>query len=432
MKTLLLLLSLLTVVFCETYLPEANNEFALNLYGSIADDLKGANMFFSPVSVSLALGMIRAGTAGQTQSQMDQVLVFDEAANSDEELYSAFRELISTLNRPGKNYTLNTANRIFGQKGYPFKQEYLSRTTDSFFSSAKEMDFIGNPEGSRTDINDWVAEKTMDKIQELLPPGKIGADTVMVLVNAIYFKAAWKLPFDADETKSMPFHAIDGSDINMDMMQIQKYFNYHDNPTLDCKILELPYVGDEVSMFILLPNDMQGLAALEEDLMDADLSDILTSGLTPQSVRVTLPKFTMTQEMNLKVLLYEMGMEDVFVPGQADLSGMSNVSNLVLSQVVHKAFIDVDEVGTEAAGATAGIVVLTSALNTPVFKADHPFMFIIWEKTTQSALFMGRLTSAPDQTPVLGDFAAQYSTDDGISLVPSIMVLLCSIFSLMI
>ncbi|ELT94637.1 hypothetical protein CAPTEDRAFT_178608 [Capitella teleta] len=423
------MLRTLVVLFClcsahASDFSDANNEFALSLYGSMAEEVDDGNLFFSPISVSLALGMTRAGAMADTKSQMSQVLALDEMVDAD--ISASFKELISALNREGKNFTLDIANRLFGRQDYVFDEAFLNECQENFMSQLEELDFAEDTEGSRTHINDWVAEQTQQKIKDLIPEGAINKETALVLVNAIYFKGLWKIPFEQSETESLPFHAIHGVDQPMEMMQSSDvHFNYKEDKQLNIKILELPYEDDDVSMFVLLPDDEQGLLVLEEDLVDSKLTELF-SGLREQRVKVALPKFQVTQSMSLKSLLVEMGMEDLFNSREADLSGINGKKDLYVTEVVHKAFIQVDEEGTEAAASTGVLIGLTAVMETPEFIANHPFMYVIWEKSTSSALFMGRLTRSTDETQPLGAFGVEYQVRDTASGVALSLAALCA------
>jgi serpin B len=404
MQTTLLILCA-CVAGIHGHLSDASNEFAINLYGSLADTIDDGNLFFSPISINLALGMTYMGARGNTQSQMNQFMALDELI--DEDIPKSYQQLIASLDRTDKNYTLNIANRLFGKQDYVFEESFLEDTEEYFSSQLEELDFAGAPEESRVHINDWVADHTQQKIKDLIPGGAIDEMTRLVIVNAIYFKAGWKFPFDEGDTEIMPFTNIKGEKQDVEMMQMSDTsFNYKEDALLNAKILEIPYKGDDASMFIILPDDEQSLRALEDDLADADLKVIFSSGFTNGMVKVTIPKFEMTQQMSLKSLLMDLGMKDLFIPGLADLSGINGQKDLSVTEIVHKAYIKVDEVGTEAAGATGVIVGITAILNKPEFKADHPFMYVVWEKHTNTALFMGRFATHPSDTTPYGAFGA--------------------------
>ena len=371
----------------------ANNDFAMDLYGQIRSSSAGKNIFFSSFSVSSALAMVYAGAKGNTKTEMANVLKFSGINTNN--VHVGFQKLFKAFNDPTNNYTLSVANAFFGRKGYPFLQTYLTIVNQYYYALLKNLDFAGNPEASRKFINDWVADNTNQKIKNLLSQGSIDGSTAAVLVNTIYFKGLWKTPFKVKETVSSSFHLATRKTMMTKMMNLAgKNFNYAEVSSLSCKILELPYAGDEVSMYILLPNSINGLAALESQLTSAKLNTAI-SMMFSTKVDVSIPKFNMTLKVQLKKMLMAMGMNDLF--RNADLSGIDGTHDLVVSKVVHKAYIDVNEEGTEAAAATAVIIRLTSTFQPKkkTFKADHPFLFFIREKVTGSILFSGRVVEPP-------------------------------------
>ncbi|KAI0213590.1 Serpin B3 [Lamellibrachia satsuma] len=371
----------------------ANNDFAMDLYGQIRSKSLGENIFFSPFSVSSALAMVYAGAEGNTKTEMGSVL---KLGNVNINVNAGFRQLFESFNDPTNNYTLSVANAFFGRRGYPFLNKYLTLVSQFYYALLKNMEFAGNPEGSRLYINDWVANSTNQKIKDLLPQGSINAMTAAVLVNTIYFKGLWMTPFDVKDTISSTFHLSPTKMMKTKMMNLAgEHFQYAEVSNLDCKILELPYVGDEVSMYILLPNTVDGLAALEAQLTSVKLRNAISS-MQQAKVDVSIPKFKMTLAIDLNCILKSMGMSDLFVSKVADLSGIDGTRNLFVSKVVHKAYIDVNEEGTEAAAATGIVVGITSVQPRPkIFKADHPFLFFIREKVTGSILFSGRVVTPP-------------------------------------
>ena len=369
----------------------ANNDFAMDLYGQIRSNSAGKNIFFSSFSVSSALAMVYAGAKGNTKTEMANVLNF--GGINDNNVHVGFRKLFEAFNDPTNNYTLSVANAFFGRKEYPFLQTYLNIVTKYYYALLKNLDFGGNPDACRKFINDWVASNTNQKIKNLLGPTAITPATVAVLVNTIYFKCLWKIQFEVKNTISSTFHLTTTKSMTTKMMKLDgKRFQYAEVSSLNCKIIELPYEGDEVSMYILLPNSINGLAALESQLTSAKLNNAI-SGMYRAKVDVSIPKFNMTLKVQLKKILMAMGIKAMF--GGGDLSGMDGTLRLFVSKVVHKAYIDVNEEGTEAAAATAVVIDYTSAELPKTFKADHPFLFFIREKVTGSILFSGRVVEPP-------------------------------------
>lgn len=364
-----------------------NNEFAFDLYKKLRG--REGNLFLSPFSISTALAMTYAGARGGTEARMAKVL---HLTLPGEELHSAFAELIRGLDegKKGRGYELVVANALWGQKGYGFLKEYLDLTRSCYGAGLHEVDFEKAAEAARKTINAWVEEKTKDKIKDLIKPGVLDSLTRLVLTNAIYFKGQWASRFKEEETKDSPFTLSSGKKINVPMMNQTEEFGYIEDG--NAKALELPYKGDRLSMVVLLPKKVNGLAGLEESLTAKKLSKWL-SAVRKQEVVVSLPRFKFTSEFGLADVLKSMGMTDAFSLPPADFSGMDGKKDLFISAVIHKAFVEVNEEGTEAAAATAVVMKLEAAMPEPipVFRADHPFLFIIRDTKTGSILFMGRV-----------------------------------------
>ena len=360
-----------------------NSRFALDLYRQLADSSEG-NLFMSPYSVSTALAMTYAGARGNTAVQMADVLQFTLPAD---DLHSAFGELIGQINDPAREgYTLSVANRLWGQRDYPFLPEFLNTVEENYGAGLERLNFIGAPEASRSAINEWVEDQTNDKIRDLLPYGSITSDTRLVLTNAIYFLGDWQYQFDPELTAEGSFFVTPQESITLPMMHQEASLRYGEYEGV--QVLELPYNNEELSLVALLPDEIDGLAALEASLTPETLDDYLGQ-LTTRDVSVRLPKFEMTSEFSLSDTLATLGMTDAFDPASADFSGITGGRDLYISMVVHKAFIQLDEEGTEAAGAT-GVIAPTGDPN-PEFHADHPFCFLIRDNLTDSILFLGRV-----------------------------------------
>lgn len=375
---------------------EGNNRFAFDLYRHLASspDSSGINIFFSPYSISSALAITCEGARGTTADEIRSVLHFPRNGTGMRE---GFAVIDAALNRGSDNYTLRTANALWAEETYPFLPEYVDAAGRWYGANATNLDFINDPEGSRQTINQWVEEQTEAKIRDLLPAGSIDALTRLVITNAIYFKGTWGQQFDPNETTDDEFRVGPNETVQVRMMQRtdeDAVFGYTETGALQA--LELPYAhGDEtrLSMLVLLPKG-DNLTAVEESL-DAGMVAELRDSLDSQRVKVYFPKFTLEAEYSLPRTLAAMGMPTVFT-GDADLSGMDGTRNLFVSDVVHKAFVDVNEEGTEAAAATGVVVNLASAPlddTTPVFKADHPFVFMIVEEDDGTILFMGRVAN---------------------------------------
>lgn len=365
------------------------NEFAMDLYGQLSE--REGNLFFSPFSVSTALGMTYAGARGETEAEMAKVFHF---TLPQDRLHAANGALIQDLNGAEKNrgYALNIANRLWGRVGDKFLDDFLEINRRDYDAEFQQMDFVSDPEGSRKTINDWVEDQTNDKIKELLKPRHIDANTVLVLTNAIYFKGDWAKQFKESATQDASFYVDADTEVTVPTMVQSDEFLLGQNKTL--QILEMPYEGDDLVMTILLPTKRHGLAEIESQLSMEKLEE--WRGLMHQGeVDVWLPKFKMTFEVELNEVLENLGMSSAF-NGSADFSGMADRGGLYISAVVHKAFVEVNEEGTEAAAATA-VVVTESAAIANEFRADHPFVFMIRDNHTGSILFMGRVTNPVDE-----------------------------------
>lgn len=365
-----------------------NNEFAVDLFHQLRAG--GGNLFFSPFSISTALAMTYAGAMGETAAEMRAVLRFTKEG---EALHRNFGQLIASLNERGEEgaYRMSVANALWGQSGINLVEKFLDLTRASYGAGLKTVDFKTDPEAARQTINAWVEEKTMDKIKELLARGVITTETRLVLTNAIYFKGKWENEFKEFQTRDELFTLIDGEEIEVPLMSQKALFDYMECE--DFQALSMPYTSDELSMVIILPREMDGVAELEKSLSADVLADCI-AGLAKQKVEVNFPKFKMTSEFNLGEPLEAMGMERAFSADLADFSGMTGRRDFFIWAVVHKAYVDVNEEGTEAAAATGLVMGVTSARpveEVPVFRADHPFLFLIRDNDSGSILFMGRV-----------------------------------------
>ncbi|NYZ76090.1 serpin family protein [Candidatus Micrarchaeota archaeon] len=376
----------------------ASNQFALELYSQYAS--QDGNIFFSPYSISTALAMTYEGARGKTAEEMQSVFHFPLDNNTRR---AGFAAIYSEINRKDKKYNLSTANALWAQKDYKFLDSYFNLISTYYGGSVTNLDFIGDTENSRITINKWVEEQTNHKIKDILPPASITELTRLVLTNAVYFKANWFIPF-LNETTEQDFRVNSTKTIKVKMMSldgdmaktssgelVSLRFNYAE--TDEAQILELFYDGNETSMLILLPkaDNLRGL----EQLLNANKLNEWKAMLKETKLDgVYLPRFKFETKYFMPKTLKDMGMKNAFDPNKADFSGMDGTKNLFISDVIHQAFIDVNETGTEAAAATAVIVNLGMAPGEPkVFRADHPFIFIIQQKNTGNILFIGRVSN---------------------------------------
>ena len=374
-------------------LVNGNSAFVFDLYQALAEE--NGNLFYSPYSISLALAMTYAGARGETEQQMADTLHF---VLSQDRLHPAFNSLDLELarrgegaeGRDGKGFRLNIVNALWGQDGYKFLSEFLDILAENYGAGLRLLDFVKAPEESRVTINDWVSDQTEGRIEDLIPQGVINDVTRLVLTNAIYFNAAWQYPFREDRTADGTFYLLDGSEVTVPMMQQTESFGYAEGEGYQA--VELPYDGRELSMVILLP-EAGGFEAFEDSL-DADRADAIVKNLTRGRVALTMPKFELESDFSLAQVLVAMGMPDAFSMA-ADFSGMDGTHELFIKDVVHKAFVSVDEAGTEAAAATAVVVAEKAMMpEEPVeVTVDRPFVFLIRDIETGTILFVGRVVN---------------------------------------
>ena len=368
-----------------------NNAFAMDLYQQLRGE--SGNLFYSPYSISLAMAMTYAGARGETAAQMAEVMRYTLAQDALHPAFNALdQELASRKIDPqagmGKGFQLNIANSLWGQKDYAFRQEFLDRLAMNYGAGMRLVDYLHDTERARLKINAWVSDQTEEKIQDLIPQGALNMETRLVLANAIYFNAAWARPFEELNTKEQLFTTLDGSEVSTSLMNQTETFRYASGA--GWQAAELPYEGHQMSMVILLP-EREGFTDFEAGLDEGQLQTILDE-MSSVKVDLYLPKFTTESEFALSKTLRAMGMLDAFSMA-ADFSGMTDTDELFISEVLHKAFVDVDEEGTEAAAATAVIMEAKAmpAIEKPVvMRVDHPFIFLIRDKTG-TILFAGRV-----------------------------------------
>ncbi len=387
----------------ETTVGQSINAFAEALYSQLQGQAGGSgNLFLSPLSISTALAMTYAGARGETATQMAAALHYNLDANT---LAGDFASLLADLNSAGQGkYALSVADALWGQQGFSFLTPFLNLLQADYGGGLHQVDFINDTEAARQIINNWVAQQTNDKIQNLIPQGAIDQYTRLVLTNAIYFKGQWATAFDANLTQNAAFTLGSGEQVQVPTMHALNSYRYMQSDGY--QVLELPYQGNRLVMDVLLPSAGSGPSALDISQLPADLNGWL-QGLSSQQVDVSLPKFQMTTQFNLNQELEALGMTDAFNSSAADFSGISS-NPLYISSVIHKAFIDVDETGTEAAAATAVICrvaccVASFAPPPIVFNADHPFLFLIRDTQSGSVLFMGQVA---DPSTTGGDASA--------------------------
>lgn len=365
---------------------KGSNAFAVDLYAQLRS--ASGNLFFSPESISMTFAMAYAGARGETAGEMARVFHF---ALPPAQLHPALGALYTGLNAHHKSYELDLADALWAQKGSSFLPAYLTLIQSNYGAAFQPVDFKTSPDGVRTTINQWVARQTNQKIKDLIAPGALNSSTRLVLTNAIYFKGTWSDPFDKAATQQEQFHVSPTQFVMTPLMHHTSNYSYYDGGTFQA--LELPYAGGGVAMIVLLPKDVAGLAAFEQSLTAAAAADWIAKLQPQDKVVVTLPRFTTTQQLELSTALSAMGMPQAF-SDTADFSGIDGKPDFTIAAAIHKAFIDVDEQGTEAAAATSIVMRATAMRYEPppiVFQADHPFVFLLLDKRTGSILFLGRV-----------------------------------------
>jgi serine protease inhibitor len=370
-------------------LVDGNTAFAFALYAQLRNT--PGNLFFSPYSISTALAMTYAGARGDTEAQMAQVLHFGKDQAQLAATFGALQRQIQQANQQ-KGIELSVANALWAQQDHAFLPAFLKLGQSDYQAKVKQVDFRTAAESARAAINAWVAQQTKDKIQNILPPGSLSAMTRLVLANAIYFKGAWASPFVKANTLIQPFHLAVDRQVDVPLMHHFDTVKYMENDSFQA--VELPYAGRELALVVLLPRKIDGCGALENQLSPVLLSRCLGQ-MRSQRVELFVPRFKMDSNFELGNTLGKMGMSDAFGP-KANLSGMDGTRDLYISAVFHKAWVEVNEEGTEAAAATAGTVNLAAMVRPPpapppVFRADHPFSFCLRDTRSGSVLFLGRL-----------------------------------------
>ncbi|XP_072008778.1 leukocyte elastase inhibitor-like [Engystomops pustulosus] len=384
----------------------AYNTFAISMYKKLIEH-NDANILFSPMSIGTVLTMLFPGTNGNTEFQMANVLNFRKPSRKSsktsdaiqiENVPQVFEEFISNIKQTSNSYSMKIANRLFSEESFHIIQQYSQLIEKHFQAKIQAMNFSQEAERSRKTINTWVEGETDGIIKEILPPDSISSLTKLVLVNAIYFKGNWESKFPEKNTEQKPFRMSKSKSKQVQMMFQRNKFNLFYIEELETKVLELPYVNTQLSMIILLPDDIKdnttGLEKLENELSYEKLKDWTNEEVMENTeVEIDLPRIHLEEKYDLKSYLTEMGLGDLFSEDKADLTGISDKGNLCVSEIFHKAFVKVNEEGTEATAATAGVVTVRMLPITVKFQADHPFLFMIRDNQTKAILFLGKFSS---------------------------------------
>ncbi len=373
-------------------LARGSNRFCLDLFGKLREQ-KG-NLVFSPASVSTALAMTWLGARGDTADELKRVMHFEGTAD---EVAGATGRLTASLGAADSGVTCNIANRLFGEKSYTFESSFLEKTASAFGAPLEPLDFVHAPDPARLHINGWVAERTEKRILDLIPERAITSEMRLVLVNAIYFLGDWGVPFVKSMTEDAPFFVSASEKRSVPLMK--RVGELRATETADADVVELPYRGDATAMLLVIPKEVDGLASVERSL-DGPLLQSITSGLEEERLTLRLPRFEVAPASALPLgrLLQALGMQSAFDPELADFTGIANppsrADRLYVGEVFHKAFVKVDEKGTEAAAATAVMIPRGGRPppSTPrEVRADRPFLFFIRDRASGLVLFMGRI-----------------------------------------
>ncbi|GAB1285327.1 Serine (or cysteine) peptidase inhibitor, clade B (ovalbumin), member 3A [Apodemus speciosus] len=380
---------------------EATTKFTLELYWQLRES--EGNIFYSPLSIMTALGMLQLGAKGNTEQQIEKALQFNEttkktteksADRHEENVHEQFQKLMTQLNKSNDAYDLKAANSIYGAKEFQFLQTFLEDIKEYYKANVESLDFAHAAEECRKKINSWVESQTNGKIKDLFPSGSLSSSTILVLVNAVYFKGQWNQQFDEKHTTEEKFWLNKNTSKPVQMMKQKNKFNFIFLEDVQAKIVEIPYKGSELSMYVLLPMEIDGLKKLEEQLTaDKLLEWTSRQNMHMVELYLSLPRFKVEQKYELPGPLEHMGMVDAFSPQKADFSGMSSTPGLMVSKVLHKSFVEVNEEGTEAAAATGVEIRKYSAQITEDFCCDHAFLFFIKQCKTNTTLFFGRMSS---------------------------------------
>jgi len=364
----------------ERSLIVGNTQFAFDLYRILHQE--GGNLFFSPYSISMALAMAYTGSDGKTEEQMASALHFEFAPYDLPPVFGALHSRL--LGRRGGNFQLHLGNSLWWQEGYALRQVYLNTFEKRFGATVESLNFLATPEKSRATINEWVSRHSNGKIKALLPPGSITSLTRLVLANAIYFRAMWKERFNADYTSNSPFHLLDGGQVTVPMMEQITPFAY--TATHEVQAVELPYIGEQFSMVVLLP--ARGQFEDFASSLTADRVMSILGHLSTKMVQIYMPRFEFRSSFELADALTELGMTDAFTLGRANFRGMTLDRATFLEDVHHQTLISVDENGTYAVAATAADMV---APDVPTVRLNRPFIFLIRDNETNTILFIGQV-----------------------------------------
>ncbi|XP_009473748.1 PREDICTED: ovalbumin-related protein X-like [Nipponia nippon] len=381
----------------------ANAEFSFDVFKELKVHYANDNIFYSPLSIIAALAMVYLGARGNTEYQMEKVLHFDKIAGlggtiqtkcgKSVNIHILFKELLSDITAPKANNSLHIANRLYAEKTRPILPIYLKCVKKLYRAGLEMANFKTASDQARQLINSWVENQTNGQIQDFLEPGSVDLNTMLVLVNAIYFKGIWKTAFKEDDTRELPFSMTKQDSRPVQMMCQNSTFKVAAVAAEKIKILELPYASGELSMLVLLPDDVSGLEQLENKINFEKLTEWTSPNVMEKKrVKVYLPHMKIEEKYNLTSVLMALGMTDLFSPS-ANLSGISSAESLKISEAIHEAYMEVNEEGTEVAGSAEVMGDIKHPSEFEEFRADHPFLFLIKHNPTNIILFFGRYCS---------------------------------------
>ncbi|XP_026698723.1 ovalbumin-related protein Y-like [Athene cunicularia] len=381
----------------------ANAEFCFDVFKEVKVHHANDNIFYSPLSIISALAMVYIGARGNTQSQIEKVLHFDNVTGvedttdsqcgTSEYIHDSFKDILSDITKPNATYSLKIADRLYIEETYPILPEYLKCAKKFYKAELEEVNFKTATEEARQLINSWVNKETNGQIQDFLEPGSIDLDTALVLVNAIYFKGVWKTAFKEEHTREVPFNVTEEESRPVQMMCQNSTFKVAVVAAEKMKILELPYASGKLSMLVLLPDDVSGLEQLEDKISFEKLMEWTSPNvMETKRVKVYLPRMKIEGKYNLTSVLVALGLTDLFSPS-ANLSGISSAESMKISEAIHEAYMEVSEEGTEMSGSVDVMGDIPHSSEFEEFRADHPFLFLIKHNPTNSILFFGRYCS---------------------------------------
>ncbi|XP_069709668.1 ovalbumin-related protein X-like [Phaenicophaeus curvirostris] len=381
----------------------ANAEFCFDVFREMKVHHPNDNMFYSPLSIFTALALVCMGARDNTQSQMEKVLRFDNITGvgdptdsqcgTSDYIHNSLKDLLSDITQTNATHSLKMADRLYIEKTYPVLQEYLKCAKKFYNSEVEEVAFKTATEEARQLINSWVEKETNGQIQDFLKPGSVDLDTVLVLVNAIYFKGVWKTAFKEEHTREVPFNVTEQESRPVQMMCVNSTFKVAEMAADQMKILELPFASGKLSMLVMLPDDVSGLKQLEKKISFEKLTEWTSpSVMERKRMKVYLPRMKIEEKYNLTSVLMGLGMTDLFSPS-ANLSGISSAESLKMSEAIHEVYMEVNEEGTEMAGSAGVVGDIQESSGFEEFKADHPFLFIIRHNPTNMIFFFGRYCS---------------------------------------